>query len=438
MDIFPRIILVILLIILNGFFAASEYAIVAVRKTRIDELVGKGDILAKMVQKALENREDMISTTQLGTTIVSLILGWIGEPVIAQIFLSLLTFLPKNLYLLVAHTLAVISSLFVLTFLSILIGELVPKTISLYKAELVSLIIVAPLSFLVKMSKPFIKILNKSANTILRVLGFSAPSGEKLIYSKEELKMILNQVGESGMVGKKEVTMIQNVFRLSDRSINQLMTARNEIIAFRIDMVLNKLTRYFDKGFSRYPIYNKSLDDIKGFIHVKDVYNEINKKRGNLKLSEIDIIRKIISVPETKKANAVLSDMQKKHIHMAIVYDEYGVMVGIVTLEDIIESLIGDIQDEFDKQISGIRRNSDGSYLIDGSVELERFQKRFRLGIKGQSYSTIGGLVFGVLGREPRRNDKITIGHFVFEIQLIDGKRIKSMLLRRELDKPAS
>ncbi len=435
MDILPQITLVILLIVLNGFFAASEYALVAVRKSKIDELVKKGDLLARLVQKALINREEFISTTQLGTTIVSLILGWIGEPVLAQLFGSLFFFLPKSISFIVVHTFSVIVALLTLTYFSVVLGELVPKIIALNKAELVSFIVIAPLSFFNKIFRPFIKILNKSGTIFLQLFGFKIPAGQQLVYSKEELKMILVQVGQTGAMEKSELALIQNVFRLSDRVINQLMVARNEITAFRSDVTIDKLIQLIDDSYSRFPIYKKSLDDIIGFIHVKDIYKLMIKDGGNKKLSETNLIREVISIPETKKANDVLLDMRKKHVHMAVVYDEFGMMIGIVTLEDIIESLVGDIQDEFDKPIQGIKRNADGSYLVDGNVILERFQKRFHLGISGQSYKTVGGLVFGILGRAPRRGDAISIAHYKIEVQTVEGKKIQRIKLQRELKK---
>ncbi|MBI4009411.1 HlyC/CorC family transporter [Candidatus Roizmanbacteria bacterium] len=435
MDVFPQMIIVFLLILLNGFFAASEYAIVAVRKTWIDELVKKGDTLARLVQKALENREEFISTTQIGTTVVSLILGWIGEPVFAKIFLTLFTFLPKGIALVVAHSLSIVFALLSLTFLSILLGELVPKIIALNRAELVSLTVITPISFFARVFRPFIRLLNIFANLSLKFLGFTAPRGEQLIYSKEELKMILDQIGQSGEIGKDEIAIIKNVFRIADKPINQLITARSEIVAYPADITLKKLIENIDESYSRFPVYKKSLDDTMGFIHVKDIYKLMIRDGGDKKLSQTNLIRKAISVPETKKADEVLLDMRKKHVHMAVVYDEFGLMVGIVTLEDIIESMIGDIQDEFDKPIKGIKRNSDGSYLLDGTVPLERFQKRFRLGIKGQNYTTVGGLVFGLLGREPRKGDNVSIGHFVFEIISVSGKRIQSLSMHRDLKK---
>jgi CBS domain containing-hemolysin-like protein len=188
-----------------------------------------------------------------------------------------------------------------------------------------------------------------------------------------------------------------------------------------------------DESFSRYPVYKKSLDNIVGFIHTKDIYKRLALgMKENIKLSKMLVVRKALNVPETKKIDDVLLDMRKKHVHMAAVYDEFGMMVGIVTLEDIIESLVGDIQDEFDTPIKGIQRNADGSYVIDGNMSADVIQKRFHLPIKGHRYRTIGGMIFGLLGREPHVGDELEIGHLFFDVMEISGKRIKLLRLKRQ------
>src|SRR3989338_7921841 len=432
MEFISQIILVAVLILINGFFAASEYAIVAVRKTRIDELVKRGDSTARLLQKALEKREDYISATQLGTTMVSLILGWVGEPIIAGIFSSIFSFLPNGAGSLLSHSFSIVSAFLLLTFLSIIMGELVPKTIAIQRAEIVSLILIAPLTLFAKIFKPFVFFLNKSANAVLRLIGLETPFDTRLVYTKEELKIILNQIGQSGIVNKEEVRILENALKLADKQIRWMMTPRSAVLAINGNLAISQIGSNLDQRYSRFPVYKDSLDNIIGFIHVKDVYRLVKTPEKNKKIIQTDILRKVISIPEIKKANEVLFDMRKKHVHLAVAYDEYGIMVGIVTLEDIIESLVGDIQDEFDKPISFIQPNSDGSYSVDGNTPLEIIQKRFHLSLIGQSYTTVGGLIFGLLGREPHTADKISIGHLTFKIESVGGKRIKKLLLQRQ------
>lgn len=430
MEIITQLVLVVLLILLSAFFSASEYAIVALRSTRVDELVKRGDALAKMIKNALAKREEFISTTQLGTTIVSLILGWIGAPVFEKLFLSIFYFLPKGGALAFANLVSIIASFIFLTLLSMIVGELVPKTIAIQRAEMVALILIAPLTVFVKIFHPLVFFLNKTSNKTLKVLGLNTQNNDNILYTKDELKLLLDQISNSGTMEKEELNIVDNVFRLSEKQIKQMMTPRTEILTININSPINKILTQLDSRYSRFPVYKGSVDNIVGFIHVKDIYHLEKSPDKEKKLSGTPVIRKIISVPETKKANEVLLDMKKKHVHVAVVYDEFGVMVGLVTLEDIIESLVGDIQDEFDKPILNIKRNADGSYLIDGNVSLEKMQKRFQLPIKGQGYTTIGGLIFGLIGREPRIGDKIWISHKSFEVKSIEGKRIKELILK--------
>ncbi len=431
MEIITQAVLVLLLILLNAFFAASEYAIVALRPTRVEELVKRGDVLARLIRKALANREDFISATQLGTTIVGLILGWIGEPVFERLFFSFFAFVPKGGILVVLHFISIITAFLLLTFLSVIVGELVPKTIAIQRAEVVALVLIAPLTLFVKLFRPLVVFFNRIGSRTVRLFGFNSPTSDHLPYTKEELKLLFSQIGESGIMAKEELRIVDNVFKLSDKEIKLMMTPRSEILMVNINSPISKIREQMDPRYSRFPVYRGSLDNIVGFIHVKDIYHLGNTDSDNgKKLIQTSIIRKIISVPETKKANEVLLDMQKKHVHLAVVYDEFGVMVGVVTLEDIIESLVGEIQDEFDKPILNIKRNADGSYLIEGNVSLEKMQKRFHLPIKGQGYTTIGGLIFGLIGREPRIGDKIWISHKSFEVKSIEGKRIKELVLK--------
>lgn len=435
MEVIPQFLLVVVLVLLNGYFVASEFSLVAVRKTRIDELVRKGNRAAILVQRALNNLESFISATQLGITIASLALGWIGEPAISHFIEPYLQFLPENIAAFSSHTVSVALAFSLITFLHIVLGELAPKTIALQRAEITSLIIIAPLTFFATIFKPFIWILNGAGTYMLRTFGFKPPKGHQLVHSEEEIKMLLNQSAESGVIPQKEADMVYSVFRLGDIPVKQIMIPRTEIVAFNVSLTLHEVVKRIERHpHSRFPVYERSIDNIIGFIHVKDVYKTILKEKDDKKLSE-QFIRKIISVPETKRIDEVLLDMRRKRIHIAVVNDEYGGTSGIITLEDIIESLVGDIQDEFDQPLREIQKQTDGSYIVDGLTSIERVQKRFRLPIQGQGYTTIGGLVFGLLGHEPNTNDKIQIGNIIFEVERMEKKRIKRIRVSR---KPAS
>lgn len=337
MEIIFQLGLVLLLVLLNGYFVASEFALVAVRKTRIDELVKKGNVAAKLVQKSLKDLDSFISATQLGITIASLALGWVGEPSVARFLQPFFNFFPENAALISSHALSVGIAFTIITFLHIVLGELAPKTIAMQRAEVTSLIIIAPLRFFTKIFWPFIWTLNGAGGLVLKAVGLPPPSGHQLVHSEEEIKMILAQSAESGVIEQEETAMLYNVFRFGDIPVKQIMVPRNKIIALNASISIKEIIKKVRHNtHSRFPIYKDSLDTIIGFIHIKDIF--LGKK----------LIREIISVPQTKRIDDILLEMRKKRVHIAVVNDKDGRTSGIVTLEDIIESLVGEIQDEFE------------------------------------------------------------------------------------------
>ena len=367
MEFFIQIGLVLILVLLNGYFVASEFALVAVRKTRIDELVKQGNKSAKLVQKSIAHLDTFISATQLGITLASLALGWIGEPAIAHYLEPLFNnYLPDNYSIISAHGFAVIIAFSIITFLHIVLGELAPKTIALQKAELTSLIIIAPLTMFATVFKPFIWFLNGAGNLVLKLVGFSAPSGHQLVHSEEEIKMILAQSAEEGALEKEEVEMVYSVFKLSDVPVKKIMVPRTKIIALEKNALVTKVIKITQKyQDSRFPVYEDTIDNIVGFVHIKDIYKNIVsddeaisikdmygnflKINGKKTLSNLKIIRKIPHVKETDRMDDVLILLRKKGIHIAVVDEVRGGTAGIVTLEDIVESLVGEIRDEFDE-----------------------------------------------------------------------------------------
>lgn len=436
MDIIIQFGLVILLVLLNSYFVASEFALVAVRKTRIDELVRKGNVTAKLVQKALIDLDSFISATQLGITLASLGLGWIGEPAIAHFIEPYFTFLPHSSAFITAHTLSVIIAFTIITFLHIVLGELAPKTIALQKAEITSMFIIAPLTIFTKIFRPFIWILNGAGSIVLKLFGFTSPTGHQLVHSEEEIRMILAQSAQGGAIPKKEAEMLYRVFRLGDIPVKQIMVPRTDIVAFNVSTSLKEIVKQVKlHPHSRFPVFEHSIDTVIGFVHIKDIYREVLKLKIEKRLSETKLVRVIMGVPETKRIDEVLLDMRKKRVHIAVVNDEYGGTAGMVALEDILESLVGEIQDEFEQPLRDMQRQSDGSYLVDGLTAIEKVQSKFNLSMKGQGYTTVGGLVFGLLGRQPEQGDTVQIGNIIFQVEKIEGKRISTLRLRKETRK---
>jgi putative hemolysin len=359
--------MVVLLVFLNGYFVASEFALVAVRKTRIDLLVKQGNKSARLVQKSIARLDTFISATQLGITLASLALGWIGEPAMAH-FLEpfLANYFPENLSIISSNGLAIIIAFSIITILHIVLGELVPKTIALQKAELTSLIIITPLSLFAVVFKPFIWILNSAGNLILKLVGFPAPSGHQLVHSEEEIKMILAQSVEEGALEKEEVEMVYKVFSLADTPVDKIMVPKAKIIALEKNTPISKVIKVTQKHQdSRFPVYEGKIDSIIGFVHIKDIYRnlasdskiisikdtlknflKINKEK---RLADLKIIRKIPFVKESDRIDDVLILLRQKRTHIAVVCSKNGEVTGIVTLEDIVEKLVGEIRDEFDE-----------------------------------------------------------------------------------------
>ncbi len=430
MEFLLKILLVFFFVLLNGYFVASEFALVSVRKTRIDELAKKGDKRAQYLQKSLHHLDSYISSTQLGITIASLALGWIGEPAIAHLIEPLFRFLPDTLALISSHTFAVIIAFAIITFLHIVLGELAPKTLALQRSESVSLLVIIPLILFTNIFKPIIYLLNESGNLVLKLLGLHSSSSHHAAYSEEEVMMILEESKRGGRIPHKEVEMVHNVFNLGDIPVQSIMVPRTDVVAFDMTTSIEKALKKIQKiTHSRFPVFDTSIDTIIGFVHVKDLYKVASTQKGDKKLEDAKIIREIISVPETKKADKVMIDMRKKRTHIAVVLDEYGGTAGIVTLEDIIESLVGEIEDEFERPIQMISKKRNGSYVVDGRVSVGELKDHLQIPISGQGYHTVAGLMFGMLGREPKVLDKVQIGDITFQVHSMEGKRINSVLI---------
>lgn len=323
MDTIFQVILIILLIFINGYFVASEMALVSIRKTRIDELVKNKNITAKLLQKSLKHIDKFISATQLGVTLVSLILGWIGEPFTANIVQSFLKFLPATVSTFTAHIIAVIIAFMIITYIDIVFGELVPKNIALQRTERISFITIKPLVLFSKLFQPFIVILTTSSNSILKLIGLSPTVQRQFIHSEDEIKIILSQSAQSGTIEKAEAEMVNKVFRIADLPVESIMVPCNEVVAFAVSAKLSTIVEALKhNSHSRFPIYSKTINDVIGFIHVKDVYKEAMQRKEDVALVHTAIVRKIIRVDRGTRVDDTIIEMRKRRIHLALVTDK--------------------------------------------------------------------------------------------------------------------
>jgi putative hemolysin len=350
MEFVIQLFFVIALVLLNGFFVASEFALVSIRKTRIEEMSKKKNRAAKLVKKALKDLDTYISSTQLGITLASLALGWIGEPALAHFFEPLFSSFSKDAQFYSAHGLAVGIAFSIITFMHIVLGELAPKTLALQKPEQVSLFFIIPLMVFTTVFKPFIWILNGAGNMVLKLFGLSTSGSHHQLYSEAEIKMILHESAEGGLLEDDEVEMAHSVLKFADIPVKKIMTPKKDVIAFKQSALLKDILPQIESNIhSRFPVYEKSLNSIIGFLHIKDIYKAALHISDNSSLADVYPMRQIIYVKHTEKEDEVLKHMQQNRVHMAVVINEKKRMVGIVTLEDIIESIVGEVEDEFDK-----------------------------------------------------------------------------------------
>ena len=355
-----RLLVVLLLVAANALFVAAEFALVAARRTRIDAMIRRGDAKARVVKKALQSLDRYISGTQLGITAASLGLGWIGEPTIAGTIEHWFAGLARPFDTIATHGVAAGIAFGVITFLHVVLGELIPKGLALMHPEQTSRWVTPPLILFTMATNPFIWLLNGAANAFLRLLGARAPSERERVHSPEEIMMLVEQTRETGRLGAQDARMIEGVFEFTEKNARDVITPRTEIVAFPADLSLAEAARRSAAaGRSRYPVYRESLDDVVGTVHVKDMLRSLVAQDG---ASLKDVMRPAFFVPGTREVEDVLADMKRQKTHLAIVLDEFGGTAGLVTMQDLLEEIVGPIHDEYDRPPaptpSGTRRAS--------------------------------------------------------------------------------
>ncbi len=402
------------LILLNGFFVASEYGLVTSRKTRITELEQGGNKRARAVQKITADPPQFISAMQLGVTITSLAIGAVGEPVLAHAFEPAM-----------ATILAVILSLLIITFLHVVIGELVPKGIALTHPERTALAVSRPVQMFFVVFGPLIWVLRRSTEFVLRLIGLEGDIGETEAHSEAELRMLLVSSAEQGEIEHGEEEMLSNVFEFADKEASDVMVPRPEVVGIDVNMPPEEaLAAILESPYTRYPVFRGTLDEIVGVLHVRDLVEALHEGAA-FKLEEL--LRPATVVPETKDLAALLTEFRRTSQHLAIVVNEYGATEGIVTLEDLIEQIIGDIEDEFDLPDETVERIDDETIRIDGTFTIDDFNEEFMVALPDEDYNTVGGFVFGELGRAPEPGDAVHLEHLTFTVESIEGQRIDKL-----------
>jgi CBS domain containing-hemolysin-like protein len=398
---------VVVLVLANAFFVATEFALVSARRTRLDEMAAAGDGKARLARRAVQSLGRYISATQLGITLASLGLGWIGEPALAGLISGAFAWLPKALAAVATHGVASAIAFVLITVLHITLGELVPKALALVYPEEVSRWMAGPLiGFAWLMAWP-IALLNGTANRLLRMMHISPPGEQERMHSPEEIRMLVEQSTEGGTTAQ------------------EVMTPRTQMVALEAGLSIEAAADEVAQARrSRYPVYLESLDEIVGVVHAKDILTALRARPHETVQA---IMRPPLFVPGTREVEDVLADMKRLKTHLAVVLDEYGGTAGLVTMEDLLEEIVGPIYDEYDPQDRP--GPGDGAARLDGAMPITEFNTKFDAALDDTDYTTLGGYVFGQLGRLPRPGDRVTVGPHTFEVVEMDGRRVKSLRL---------
>jgi putative hemolysin len=409
------------LILLNAFFVAAEYGLVTARRTRIVELHHQGNRRARDVLKITSDPPRFIAAMQLGVTLTSLGIGAVGEQALSRAFDGVMS-----------TVLAVLLAYLVLTFLHVVIGELVPKGIALGHKEGTALLVSAPVRLFFIVMRPLIYFLQRCTEFVLRSLGLKPPGAEDDVFSEAELRMMVSQSTKGGEIEEQEQEMLYKVFDFADKEASDVMVPRPEVVALSIDLPPEQcLEAVMDSPYTRYPVYRETLDSVVGILHVRDLFAAL-RDRGMHEVKVEDLIRPAHIVPETKDLAALLAEFRRANQHMAIVVDEYGDMEGIVTLEDLLEEIVGDIEDEFDLPDESIEQVDDDTIRVDGTFPIDDFNERFNTSLPGEDYHTLAGFVFGLLGRQPEIGDDISHDGLRFDVLDVEGSRINKLVVTFE------
>jgi CBS domain containing-hemolysin-like protein len=423
-----RLLGVAVLVAANGFFVAAEFALVSVRRTRVEELIQQGKAGAQAVKRALDDPDRFIAATQLGITIASLGLGWLGEPALAHFIEPVVGLFPNEWTGVASHSISAVIAFAVITFLHVVVGELMPKSIALQRPESTALFVVHPTLLTETLFKPAIWALNGTGNFLLRLLGMRAASGRELVHSVEELKMLVEASEESGVLENAERDMLHAVFDFGDLTAREVMVPRTAMVAVDADAPLDDLIHLAIKHpLSKFPVYEGDLDHIIGIAHVKDLVRVQHDARKEASIR--GLMREPLAVPEAIRLNELLQEFRAKRQHLAIVLDEYSGTAGLVTLDDLMGEIVGEVRDHFDKSAPEIQRLPDGSALLDGLTLIEDVNEAFNLALLDENYDTIAGYVLGRLGRMARVGDTVEADGIRLKVEALDGLRIARLSL---------
>ncbi len=412
-----QVLAVLLLVLGNAFFVAAEYALVTARRARLMELAHNGNRRARVALRIMDSPVRFIGTVQLGITAFSIALGAVGEPLVEH-------WVDDPL---LSHTVAFVLAFAVVTYLHVTLGELVPKAIALTKNDQTALWVALPVEGVFRITYPLVWFLQASANAFTKIFGIEPAPAGVVAHSEEDIRLIVAQAGESGIVEQAEQELLYKVFDFADTEAHEVMVPRPQVVAISVDLPPEEcLAAVIDSPYTRYPAYRGSLDEIVGILHVRDLFSSLyGKGIENVVIEEL--LRAPYLVPETKDLGALLAEFRQTKQHMAIVVDEYGAMQGIVTLEDLLEEIVGEIADEYDLPDESLQRIDERTIRISGTFPIDDFNERFGQEMPQEDYHTLAGFVFGELGRAPTEGDELNWNGLRFRVIQVDGARIEKL-----------
>jgi putative hemolysin len=410
--------LAVLLIVLgNAFFVAAEYALVTARRTRLQELAEGGSRRARIALRIMDSPVRFIGTVQLGITAFSILLGAVGEPIVEH-------WIDEPL---LSKGTAFVLAFVVVTYLHVTLGELVPKAFSLTRNEATALWVALPVEAVYVAMYPVVWVLQASANSFTRLFGVEPAPAGIVAHTEQDIRMIVAQAEDAGEIEEAEEEMLYKVFDFADKEVGEVMLPRPQVVAISVDLPPeDALAALIDSPYTRYPAYRGSLDEIVGVLHVRDLFSALHD-RGIAQVDLGELLRPPFVVPETKDLAALLADFRRTKQHMAIVVDEYGAMQGIVTLEDVLEEIVGEIEDEYDLPDESVERVDERTIRVGGTFPIDDFNEQFGTELPAEDFHTVAGFVFGQIGRAPAEGDQVEWNGVRFEVVDVQGSRIERL-----------
>lgn len=430
---FSRLLAIVALLVLNAFFVAVEFALVRARRSRLEAMVRGGDHFARFALTATSrtNLTRVLSAGQLGITLASLGLGWVAEASLGEALEHWFAALPIPVELSVRVGIAAAVALTVVTYLHVVFGELAPRAVSLNYPETFAKWLAPPILAFTWLTWPFIWLLNGSSNLLLRAFGQKHVSEEETPHSADELKLLVERASEGGVLPATDAEILEGVFEFSEKNAREVMTPRTAIVAIPAEATLDEAVAVVEEaGFSRYPVYRDTLDDVVGMVHAKDLLKVLARRPEDFALESI--LRPVHVVPGSREVEDVLADFKRRKEHLAIVLDEYGGTAGMVTMEDLLEEIVGEILDEYDEAPPPAPEPSaKGVTLLPGDANIAEVNAEFELAIPEEDYTTVGGYVFGALGRLPVAGDRVVGGGASFTVKAMEGRRVRTLAMER-------